>query len=191
MTGIVPVALRGEPTPTYELALRAKDGTRVEMLFNATARRDATGAIVGLLGVGQVCDSQLPLSHSLSLALAIFVAPFSLSVCPDFSLSVYLSLSLLIFLYSLARSTLSYLPPSVFTPISACLPSFLPACLPACPAASPPPRFFPELSRPCPSAPLFPVASLPSPLYSFLPSPHTSPLECPTPHIFRTICSPA
>ncbi len=83
MTGIVPVVLRGEPSPTYELALRAKDGTRVEMLFNATARRDATGAIVGLLGVGQVCHARLPPSRSLSRSL--FLLP-SLPAFPLFLL---------------------------------------------------------------------------------------------------------
>jgi hypothetical protein len=88
VTGIVPALLRGEPAPTYELALRAKDGARVEMLFNSTARRDAAGAVVGLLSVGQVCHARVPPPHvplTLSLTLSLSRSPFLrlfLSVTP-------------------------------------------------------------------------------------------------------------
>lgn len=66
MGKIIPAAMRGEPTPMYEVALRAHDGTRKEMIFSATARRDATGAFVGVLGVGQVCRflSKIPSSQA-------------------------------------------------------------------------------------------------------------------------------
>jgi hypothetical protein len=46
-------ALHGEGRPSFELSLRARDGGRVDLLLNATARRDASGAVVGAIGVGQ------------------------------------------------------------------------------------------------------------------------------------------
>jgi PAS domain S-box-containing protein len=46
-------ALRGVVTPNFEFPLFTKDQERVEMLMNATARRDANNNIVGVVGVGQ------------------------------------------------------------------------------------------------------------------------------------------
>ena len=46
-------ALNGVQTDNYEFPLYTKDGERVEVLLNATTRRDAAGAIVGVVGVGQ------------------------------------------------------------------------------------------------------------------------------------------
>ena len=46
-------ALEGKQTDNYEFPLYTKGGERVEVLLNATTRRDATGAIVGVVGVGQ------------------------------------------------------------------------------------------------------------------------------------------
>ena len=46
-------ALDGVQTDNYEFPLYTKTGERVEVLLNATTRRDATGAIVGVVGVGQ------------------------------------------------------------------------------------------------------------------------------------------
>ena len=46
-------ALGGTQTDNYEFPLYTKGGERVEVLLNATTRRDATGAIVGVVGVGQ------------------------------------------------------------------------------------------------------------------------------------------
>ena len=46
-------ALQGEETTSFGLPLRAKDGKQIELLFNATARRDTSGNIVGVIGVGQ------------------------------------------------------------------------------------------------------------------------------------------
>ena len=46
-------ALKGTQTDNYEFPLYTKDGERVEVLLNATTRRDAAGAIVGVVGVGQ------------------------------------------------------------------------------------------------------------------------------------------
>eukprot|EP00958_Prasinococcus_capsulatus_P020451 scaffold2663_cov353-Prasinococcus_capsulatus_cf.AAC.8 len=46
-------ALQGQETANFEFPLFTKEGARVEVLLNATTRRDAAGAIVGVVGVGQ------------------------------------------------------------------------------------------------------------------------------------------
>jgi PAS domain S-box-containing protein len=46
-------ALEGEETANYEFPLFTKSGDRVDVLLNSTTRRDATGKIVGVVGVGQ------------------------------------------------------------------------------------------------------------------------------------------
>jgi PAS domain S-box-containing protein len=46
-------ALHGTETANYEFPLFAKNGTRVMVLLNSSTRRDATGEITGVLGVGQ------------------------------------------------------------------------------------------------------------------------------------------
>ena len=47
-------ALHGEETANYEFPLIAKGGEQlIEILLNATTRRDASGNIVGVVGIGQ------------------------------------------------------------------------------------------------------------------------------------------
>ena len=46
-------ALQGEGTDNFEFPLFTKDGARLEVLLNATARTDADGKVVGVVGVGQ------------------------------------------------------------------------------------------------------------------------------------------
>jgi len=46
-------ALQGRETANFEFPLYTKDQRRVEVLFNATTRRDVCGDVVGVLGVGQ------------------------------------------------------------------------------------------------------------------------------------------
>jgi PAS domain S-box-containing protein len=46
-------ALQGVEKSNFEFPLFTKDSRRVEVLLNATTRRDVTGAIVGVIGVGQ------------------------------------------------------------------------------------------------------------------------------------------
>ena len=46
-------ALRGEETANYEFPLYTKDGRRVDVLLNATTRRDVDDNIIGVIGVGQ------------------------------------------------------------------------------------------------------------------------------------------
>jgi PAS domain S-box-containing protein len=46
-------ALIGKETANFEFPLFAKDGQRVNVLLNSSARKDANGKIIGVLGVGQ------------------------------------------------------------------------------------------------------------------------------------------
>ena len=46
-------ALQGRETANFEFPLYTKDRQRVEVLLNATTRRDVSGAVVGMIGVGQ------------------------------------------------------------------------------------------------------------------------------------------
>ncbi len=46
-------ALKGLETANFEFPLYTKDRQRVEVLLNATTRRDVGGSVVGMLGVGQ------------------------------------------------------------------------------------------------------------------------------------------
>ncbi|CAK0869931.1 unnamed protein product [Prorocentrum cordatum] len=46
-------ALKGDETASFEFPLATKDGKRIDILLNATTRRDEHGAVVGVLGVGQ------------------------------------------------------------------------------------------------------------------------------------------
>jgi PAS domain S-box-containing protein len=46
-------ALKGQETANYEFPLFTKDGKRVMVLLNSSSRRNASGEIIGVLGVGQ------------------------------------------------------------------------------------------------------------------------------------------
>ncbi len=46
-------ALQGRETANFEFPLYTKDRRRVEVLLNATTRRDVDGAVIGVIGVGQ------------------------------------------------------------------------------------------------------------------------------------------
>ena len=46
-------ALKGEETANYEFPLFTQTGARVDVLLNSTTRRDASGVIFGVVGVGQ------------------------------------------------------------------------------------------------------------------------------------------
>lgn len=46
-------ALHGEETSSFECAFISKTGDRVDILVSATVRRDVTGRVVGVVGVGQ------------------------------------------------------------------------------------------------------------------------------------------
>ena len=47
------LALGGQETSNYEFPLFTKQGERLDVLLNSTTRRDATGSVIGVVGVGQ------------------------------------------------------------------------------------------------------------------------------------------
>ena len=47
-------ALRGEEDSNFAFPLITKEGRRLEILLNATSRRDVDGHIIGVVGIGQV-----------------------------------------------------------------------------------------------------------------------------------------
>ena len=54
MTQVLKSALEGRGTSNFEFPFFTKDRRRVDVLLNATTRRDADGAVIGVIGVGQV-----------------------------------------------------------------------------------------------------------------------------------------
>ena len=50
---VIDRALHGEETSSFECAFASKSGDRVDVLISATVRRDMTGRVVGVVGVGQ------------------------------------------------------------------------------------------------------------------------------------------
>ena len=51
--GVIDQALRGEETANFEFPLMTKGGVRLEVLLNATTRRDEQGNVIGVVGIGQ------------------------------------------------------------------------------------------------------------------------------------------
>ena len=50
-------ALQGSETDNFEFPLITKGGARIEVLLNATTRRDEQGNVIGVVGIGQVRTS--------------------------------------------------------------------------------------------------------------------------------------
>ena len=50
---VIDRALRGDETANFEFPLMTKEGARIEILLNATARRNRQGEIIGVVGIGQ------------------------------------------------------------------------------------------------------------------------------------------
>lgn len=50
-------ALHGEETANFEFPLMTKGGVRLDVLLNATTRRDEQGNIIGVVGIGKDEDS--------------------------------------------------------------------------------------------------------------------------------------
>ena len=46
-------AMRGKETANFEFPLITKNGIRIEVLLNATTRRDEQGNVIGVVGIGQ------------------------------------------------------------------------------------------------------------------------------------------
>lgn len=53
VSAVLDKALHGEETANFEFPLITKQGVRIEVLLNATTRRDEQGNIIGVVGTGQ------------------------------------------------------------------------------------------------------------------------------------------
>ena len=53
MQAVLDRALQGVETKNFEFPLITKGGARIEVLLNATTRRDEQGNIIGVVGIGQ------------------------------------------------------------------------------------------------------------------------------------------
>ena len=51
--GVFTKALEGRETANFEFPLVTKAGTRVQVLLNATTRRDEKNRVIGVVGIGQ------------------------------------------------------------------------------------------------------------------------------------------
>ena len=62
-------ACQGSETANFEFPLMTKDGHRIDVLLNATTRRDAKGTVTGVVGVGQdITEIQKVLTESKTVA---------------------------------------------------------------------------------------------------------------------------
>ena len=71
-------ALHGEETANFEFPLITKHGVRLDVLLNATTRRDEQGNIIGVVGIGQdvshiYCFGTYPYLHSLQNEILNFL----------------------------------------------------------------------------------------------------------------------
>jgi len=53
VSGVLDEALKGKETANFEFPLITKNGVRIEVLLNATTRRDEQGNVIGVVGIGQ------------------------------------------------------------------------------------------------------------------------------------------
>ena len=76
-------ALRGEETANFEFPLMTKGGIRLEVLLNATTRKDEQGNIIGVVGIGQDITARLAQEREYSKLIDTANAPvrYYLSFC--------------------------------------------------------------------------------------------------------------
>ena len=65
--GVFTKALNGEETANFEFPLVTKPGTRVQVLLNATTRRDEKNRVIGVVGIGQDITARMAQEQELSL----------------------------------------------------------------------------------------------------------------------------
>ncbi|CAK0908113.1 unnamed protein product, partial [Prorocentrum cordatum] len=66
---VLTAACQGSETANFEFPLMTKDGHRIDILLNATTRRDAKGTVTGVVGVGQdITEIQKVLTESKTVA---------------------------------------------------------------------------------------------------------------------------
>ena len=80
-------ALQDIQTANFEFPLFTKDGNRLDVLLNATTRRDARGDIVGVVGVGQDITSLKVKENELSNVAADLRALIDTANAPIFGIT--------------------------------------------------------------------------------------------------------
>ena len=55
-------ALNGKETANFEFPLMTKSDVRLDVLLNATTRRDEQGNVIDVVGIGQYITGHLPVS---------------------------------------------------------------------------------------------------------------------------------
>ncbi len=63
---VIDQALAGDETANFEFPLMTKGGIRLEVLLNATTRRDEQGSIIGVVGIGQDVSQQFHLLSTMT-----------------------------------------------------------------------------------------------------------------------------
>jgi PAS domain S-box-containing protein len=64
-------ALNGEETANFEFPLMTKAGARIEILLNATTRRDEHGKVIGVVGIGQDITGKWNFFHDSPICFVI------------------------------------------------------------------------------------------------------------------------
>ena len=73
--GVLDQALAGDETANFEFPLMTKAGVRLEVLLNATTRRDEQGNIIGVVGIGQDITGRLAQEREYSRLIDTANAP--------------------------------------------------------------------------------------------------------------------
>ena len=68
-------AFAGDETDNFEFPLITKSGARIEVLLNATTRRDETGNVIGVVGIGQDITARLAQEREYSKLIDTANAP--------------------------------------------------------------------------------------------------------------------
>ena len=77
-------ALRGLEEANFAFALITKDGRRLEILLNATSRRDVDGRIIGVVGIGQDITARIAQEQEYTRLIDTANAPSELWFPPTY-----------------------------------------------------------------------------------------------------------
>ena len=75
MQAVLDDALHGEETANFELPLMTKAGVRLDVLLNATTRRDEQGNVIGVVGIGQDITGRLAQEREYTRLIDLANAP--------------------------------------------------------------------------------------------------------------------
>lgn len=75
VSAVLDKALRGKETANFEFPLITKNGVRIEVLLNATTRRDEQGNVIGVVGIGQDITARLAQEREYSKLIDTANAP--------------------------------------------------------------------------------------------------------------------